>query len=310
MLTIFSIPKPFAGHVGVIQMNALRSWALLEPKCQIIIFGDEPGIAEAAAEVGAFHVAEITRNEYGTPRLDWAFGRAQDMADHRLTCYLNSDVIVLNDLPETAAAIDFPTFLMIGERIDLEITEPMGFEVGWQERLRAHAREHGSRHGPTGMDYFVFPTGMIRRMPAFVVGRAGWDNWMVYNARADRIPVIDASRAVDFVHQTHDYAHHPGPLKGTWQDPESMANCDLLDHEFKIKFLLSDSTWRIKRPGSKPVRAWRHLPRLIDTWSSLYPPAEYPLVRPLEPVDRVVRHVRAKWRRLGAVMKRRARTRA
>ena len=49
MLTIFSIPKPFIGHVGVIQMNALRSWTFLDPKCEIVIFGDEPGIAEAAA---------------------------------------------------------------------------------------------------------------------------------------------------------------------------------------------------------------------------------------------------------------------
>ena len=309
MLTIFSIPKPFIGHVGVIQMNALRSWTFLDPKCEIVIFGDEPGIAEAAAEIGALHVAEIERNEYGTPRLDWAFNRAQDLAQHRLTCYLNSDVIALNDLLETAGGIECPQFLMVGERTDLDITEPLDFGEGWQEHLQARARGFGSPHGPTGMDYFVFPTGMVRNMPAFVVGRAGWDNWMVYNARVRRIPVINTSRAVDLVHQTHDYAHHPGAEKGTWQDPESAANRNLLDHEFKTQFLLSDATWRIKRPGGKPVRAWRHLPRLIDTWSLLYPPAEYPLVRPLKPVDRVVRHVRAKWRRLGAVMKRRVRTR-
>jgi hypothetical protein len=295
MLTLFSIPKPFVGHVGVIQMNALRSWTFLEPKCQIVIFGDEPGIAEAAAEIGAVHVADIERNEHGTPRLDRAFNRAQDLAEHRLTCYLNSDVIAFNDLLETATGIEFSQFLMLGERTDLDITEPLDFSDGWQARLLLQAREHGSPHGPTGMDYFVFPTGMIRNMPAFVVGRGGWDNWMVYNARAERIPIVNATRAVNLVHQTHDYAHHPGPLKGTWQDPESVANRGLLESGFMTQFLLSDATWKIKRPGGKPVRAWRHLRRALDTWPLLFPPAQYPLMRPLVPAYRVVNYVRDKW---------------
>lgn len=306
MLTVFSIPKPFAGHVGVIQMNALRSWTFLEPKCQIIIFGDEPGIAEAAETIGALHVAEIERNEHGTPRLDWAFNRAQDLARHRLTCYLNSDVIAFNDLPKTAAGIEFPRFLMLGERTDLDIAEPLDFGNGWQERLHTRALENGVPHGPSGMDYFVFPTGMVRNMPAFVVGRAGWDNWMVYNARAKKIPVINATRAVDLVHQTHDYAHHAGPRKGTWQDPESVANRNLLDHRSKTQFLLSDATWKVRRAGDKPVRTWRHLLRALDTWPFLYPPEQHPLVRPLVPVYRIVAYARDKWYWRRVAMKRRS----
>jgi hypothetical protein len=306
MLTIFTIPKPFVGHVGVIQMNALRSWTFLEPRCQIIIFGDEAGIAEAAGDLGALHVAEVERNEFGTPRLDRVFDRAQELARHRLMCYLNSDIVVRSDLPQTATAIEFPRFLMLGERTDLDIAEPLDFDVGWQARLRSEVRKHGTPHGPTGMDYFVFPAGMVRDMPAFVVGRAGWDNWMVYHARARRIPVIDTTLAVGVVHQTHDYAHHPGPLKGTWQDVESVANINLVDHEYKTQFLLSDATWRITRPRAKPVRTWRHLRRALDTWPFLYPPAQYPLLRPLVPVNRVVRYVRTKWSGRRAATERRA----
>ncbi len=29
MLTLFTIPKPFAGHIGLIQRNAIASWTLL-----------------------------------------------------------------------------------------------------------------------------------------------------------------------------------------------------------------------------------------------------------------------------------------
>jgi hypothetical protein len=276
-------------------MNAIRSWALLEPKCQIVLFGDEFGVAEAAAETGSVHVANIECNQYGTPRLDWAFRCAQQLAEYRLTCYLNSDVIVFNDLPRTSARVGFPRFLMIGERTDLDVTVPLDFDEGWQERLRVQSQERGSAHGPTGMDYFVFPTGMITDMPRFVVGRAGWDNWMVYNARASRIPVIDASRAINLIHQTHDYSHHVGPKKGTWLDPESLANLDLLDRPLETRFLLFDATWKIKHPSVKPVRAWRHLLRALDTWPVLYPPEQHPSLRLLIPLYRIAAVVRRFW---------------
>jgi hypothetical protein len=50
MLTIFTIPKPFRGHIEVIQRNAIESWLRLRPQCEIILCGDDPGVAEAASE--------------------------------------------------------------------------------------------------------------------------------------------------------------------------------------------------------------------------------------------------------------------
>lgn len=43
MLTIFSTCKPFLGHSAVIQRNALKSWTLLHPDIEIILFGDDEG---------------------------------------------------------------------------------------------------------------------------------------------------------------------------------------------------------------------------------------------------------------------------
>ena len=61
MLTIFTIPKPFIGHIGVIQRNAIKSWLNLVPECEIILFGDEPGIQEIAQEFEIMHVPEIRK---------------------------------------------------------------------------------------------------------------------------------------------------------------------------------------------------------------------------------------------------------
>ena len=43
MLTFFTTGKPFRGHSGIIQRNALRSWLLLDPDVEVILFGDDEG---------------------------------------------------------------------------------------------------------------------------------------------------------------------------------------------------------------------------------------------------------------------------
>ena len=67
MLTIFATPKPFRGHFAVIQRNAIRSWTLLRPACEVILMGDEEGTAEIASEFSLRHIPDIGCNAYGTP---------------------------------------------------------------------------------------------------------------------------------------------------------------------------------------------------------------------------------------------------
>ena len=69
MLTILSTPKPFVGHIGLIQRNAIGSWVRLSPRPQIILFGDSAGVHEVAAEFGLEHVPSVDANEFGTPYL-------------------------------------------------------------------------------------------------------------------------------------------------------------------------------------------------------------------------------------------------
>src|SRR5437773_1932544 len=66
MLTIFSTPKPFEGHSNVIQRNAIKSWTLLHPEVEVILFGDEEGTAEACRDLAIHHEPQVIRNEYGT----------------------------------------------------------------------------------------------------------------------------------------------------------------------------------------------------------------------------------------------------
>src|SRR6266851_2094454 len=52
ILTIFSAPKAFSGHVGIIQENAIRSWLSLKPTPKIILFGDDAATAGFARGLG------------------------------------------------------------------------------------------------------------------------------------------------------------------------------------------------------------------------------------------------------------------
>lgn len=47
-ITVFTIPKPFEGHIGTIQRNAIQSWCNLKPRPDVILFGDEKGVGDAA----------------------------------------------------------------------------------------------------------------------------------------------------------------------------------------------------------------------------------------------------------------------
>src|SRR5215472_2941292 len=98
MMTLFTTAKPFRGHINTIQRNALRSWTLLHPEAEIILFGDDEGAAEVAREFGIRHEPDVERDESGMKRIDYIFGRAQAIARHDVLCYANCDILLTSDL--------------------------------------------------------------------------------------------------------------------------------------------------------------------------------------------------------------------
>ena len=208
MFTIFTLPKPFHGHNGVIQRNAIRSWTRLHPDVEILIFGNEEGTAEIAAELGIRHIPDVELNAYGTPRMDGYFGRAEQIARHPRMCYVNADIILFPDLVEAVGRVDLERFLMGGRRTDYDLTVEIDFtRENWAEELREDVAKNGKLHSYTGIDYFVYPRGMFGSIPPFTLGRWYWDNWLVYRARRLGGALIDATEAVTIIHQNHDYNH-------------------------------------------------------------------------------------------------------
>lgn len=260
MLTLFTAPKPFRGHIGLIQANAIRSWMALAPDIEVLLVGDEPGLAEAAQAFRVRHLAGIDHSESGAPSLLSVFGEARRAARYPVLCYLNADIILLDDfLPAVQqVARKLERFLVVGQRWDLKVFDPLGLDPEWRTSLREQIRARGRLHRPVGSDYFVFPIDQYPEIPDFTIGRSGWDNWMIYDGRRRRIPVIDAGQAITVVHQDHDYAHLPGGAPH-YRHPESQRNLEIAGGR-EVVFRLEDADWRLspKGPVRKGPLEWRY----------------------------------------------------
>src|SRR5579862_9827844 len=158
MITFFSTPKPFRGHIGIIQRNAIQSWKLAHPDAEVILFGNEDGAAEAARDLGARHEPEVDRNALGTPLLSSLFEHADRLARHDRLCFLNADILLTDDFLAAATRLShmISRSLMVGRRCDVDITGPLNFSaLDWGGQLRAMARAHGKMRPPQWIDFFT-----------------------------------------------------------------------------------------------------------------------------------------------------------
>lgn len=254
MLTVFTSPKPFRGRIDTIQRNALSSWMHLGSDVEVLVIGDEEGAREAALAAGARHLPQVERNALGTPLSSSIFSLAAREARHSTLCYVNADIILLSEFLTAIRRVTerFERFLIVGQRWDLEVNEGLEFDGDWEAELRARVRRAGRLHPPAGSDYFVFPRGLFTEMPRFALGRAGWDNWMIYAGRARRIPVVDVTSEVTVIHQNHDYGHLPGG-QPHYRLPESQDNVALAGGR-EVIFGLCDTDWRLEATGLRRRR--------------------------------------------------------
>ena len=282
-LTLFTTPKPFIGHIGTIQRNAIYSWTLLEPRPEIIIFGDESGSAEVASEFGFRHVPDIARNEFGTPFLDDIFKKAHDMASNNMLCYINADIILMSDFMHAVVMVAgrFPKFLMVGQRWNLDIKEPLRFNRQWEDDLRMLIKQNGVLYTIDGIDYFVFLRGLFNKIPPFLVGRVAWDNWLLYYARAQGASLVDTTQVVTIVHQNHNYAHVKDFVGNGWSSPEFKINFNIAKNRL---FSLLDANWLLSSKGFVRPTSLDHRKRAREAWFLLHFPILCSLMFALQPL--------------------------
>ena len=250
LITLFSAPKPFTNpHIALIQRNAIKSWTLL-PDVEVILLGEETGLAEVALELGVKHISNVKCNESGTPLISSMFQLSRQNSNSDLLCIINADMILMSDFLEAAnQAVKLKEkFVLLSQRWDLDLTQSIEFTEGWHDRLSSMVHRQGTLHRPAGSDFFLFPKSCYTDIPNFAIGRAGWDNWMIYKARKENWTVIDCTPSVIIVHQNHDYSHLPGG-KPHYEHPDTNENIRLAGGEANIRYTIIDSTHQLTEDG-------------------------------------------------------------
>jgi len=229
----------------MIQRNAIRSWTLL-PDVEVILLGEETGLAEVAQEFGVKYLPNVVHNASGTPLISSMFQLARENSNSDLLCIINADMILMPDFLEAAKqAVKLKDkFVLLSQRWDYDIVKPIDFDEGWESQLRENVRKQGQLHRPAGSDFFLFPKKCYQEIPEFTIGRAGWDNWMIYEARKEGWAVIDCTPSIMIVHQNHDYSHLPDG-KPHYEHPETNENIRRAGGQANIRYTILDSTHRL-----------------------------------------------------------------
>lgn len=243
-ITLFATPKYFKPPFTMIQYNAIRSWLSLDPTPEVILCGNDEGVAGAAVELGVTHIPDIELSAKGTPLVNSIFSRAQKVAKNSILAYVNSDIVLMGDFLDTldiVSSVFHHQFMIIGQRWDLWVDDYIDFSnVLWEHELRKKVEKIGKLHPQCGIDYFVFEKGFGMDMPPFNLGRTCWDNWIVSHALRIGLDVVDATEKVFAVHQNHDYSHTGGEKKARKGD-EAIINRRLLRKNIAF---IQEAKWR------------------------------------------------------------------
>jgi hypothetical protein len=267
MLTFFTTGKPFRGHDGIIQRNALKSWRMLHPDVEVIFFGDEEGAAEVCQEYGLRHEPEVERFDGKMPFINSMFARAQQIAKHNYLCYSNCDIILLEDFLQAfqKARKWRERFLLVGQRQDVDVTALIDFEhPNWSDRLRQRAVAEGIKKDEYWIDFFLFPRDVYVDIPPLIVGYCYWDNWMIWKALSQHVPVLDGSSFIMTIHENHEYSAASGRIRDVAEDPTSLVNLELIGGRKHIRHIKS-ATHRLAVNG----QIYPNLVRYSHDWTRL-----------------------------------------
>lgn len=258
LLTIFSAPKAFKGHIGIIQENAIRSWLCLHPKPKIILFSNEAGTAEVVRRLNVQLVTAVETNAFGTPLVSNMFSQADNLAAGDVLAFVSADIILTQSTLDAARiAMDWSRrFLLVAQRYDVDVRRLLEFDEGWEQRWAAKAVAGGKLHTPGAVDLFLYPRGQYEHMPPFAIGRTAYDNWLLWNTVASEIPLIDATRFVTLIHQNHDYAH---ALKvDVWDGEEARENRKWIKH-WTNYYSIAHANWTLGPDGQiVPAMGWKY----------------------------------------------------
>lgn len=266
MLTLFFVPKAFEGKFAIIQENAIKSWiSVIRPRPQIILLGDEKGAKDICSKYNLIHIPHINKNNFGTPLLNDIFKKVQGRASNNVIVYINSDIILIDNLDKIASKLaqKHNQFLASGRRYELQISKFINFKSDWRKSLLEKCNKNNLKNS-AWLDYFIFTKGTLKNVPSFALGRTFWDKWLIWKATHEGYPVIDVTKNVCAIHQSHGYSYKKKTSKSIWEGKEAIENIRLAggwSHGYSLEEA-------VNKKGVHPSRLFK---KIIDKFPQTWP---------------------------------------
>lgn len=261
MISIFTTLKPMTAEFAVIQERSILNWKEKFIGSQIVVYGNEKGVDKLAKKYSLTLIKKIRRNKQGTPIVSDMFSLIRAFAKYKLLMYTNADIIFLGNPRETLQNISLKKFLISGARWDFDIPSKNAQDFSELVKIK-HKLKIDNIHSTIGADYFVFPKSVSFNIPSFAVGRTVWDNWLLYQAKLNKIPLVDGTFLFKAVHQNHGFLH-PGGEEYIWKGKEHQVNLALAKEQKKvIDFRASDwllTPEGLRKPPISISRVWKKL---------------------------------------------------
>lgn len=235
-MVIFTTLKPMDGPRATIQRNAVKSWTLLEPRPEIVVYGVQEARVKAMAWELGVRAEPIERGPEGVPLVSKMFERGFSEGP---AAYVNGDIILTQSFIDgfVACQARFRDFLMMGIRHDVQVDVELPFNPGWEKLWKSRS----TPYSVGAIDYFAANRNIWGEIPDFSVGRYGWDNWLVGQiTKNTEIDAVDVSQAVLVFHQSHGD-------RATREMPESKRNIELMG---KTIGLIPHARWHMRKDFS------------------------------------------------------------
>lgn len=211
LLTLFTTFKPDKNRSAIYE-TTIRNWALLQPEVVPVLYVQSmDDTLRSYAEENGWQIRLIPKsNAFNTPFVNHLYVDAEENFASEFYCYANGDILFDYNFVQTLEAVlaEMPdkNVLVIGRRKNYALKDPRNISLTTIDEFdsaKPHIADSVHWALTSAIDYFATRSGMFHweRMADVVVGRGGYDSYVVYFARhRANATIIDASGTVRAYH--------------------------------------------------------------------------------------------------------------
>ena len=188
--------------------HTLHNWAKFKPMFTPVLFTNDISNESKTIAIGAgWTVLNISKSAPNRlPILKYMFKDAMTMFNSKYYGFANADILFTDNLLTTLTALDYSnltknrTFIS-GRRTNVKnVTDS---EAANFHNISTVSQARGKLFQISAEDYFITGKGYNwDEGPEVVIGSLGYDNWLVFEARALHNSAIDGTGTVLAVHQS------------------------------------------------------------------------------------------------------------